>query len=110
PPPLSGPTYPPPSGAPGAYLPPAYLGGPMAMGGLKPHRATLILVLGIVGILCCAPLGIFALVLGTQDLAEMDAGRMDPSGRPLTNVGRIIGIVAIVSMVVQVIWFFANVS
>lgn len=68
----------------------------MGMGGLRPHRAALILGLGIAGILCCGPLGIAALIMGNQDLAEMDAGRMDPSGRSTTNIGRILGIVAIV--------------
>ena len=60
--------------------------------------------LGIVGLLCCGPLGIVAYIFGKNDLAEMDAGMMDPSGRGTTNVGRILGIVAIVLLVIQVVY------
>lgn len=61
---------------------------------MKPHRGTLILVLGILGLVLCGPLGIAAWVMGQGDLKEMDAGLMDPSGRSLTNAGRICGIIA----------------
>ena len=90
-------SYPPafPPGAGGAYG---------AAAGLKPNRATLVLALGIVGLLCCGPLGIVAYIFGKNDLAEMDAGMMDPSGRGTTNVGRILGIVAIVFLVIQVVY------
>ena len=58
---------------------------------MKPHRGTLILVFGILGIVSCFPLGIAAWVMGKRDLKEMDAGIMDPSGRGNTNAGRICG-------------------
>ena len=45
-----------------------------------------------------------AYLFGKKDLEEMDAGVMDPSGRGTTNVGRILGIVAIVFLVLQVIY------
>jgi hypothetical protein len=61
---------------------------------MKPHRGTLILVLGILGLVICGPVGIAAWVMGTGDLKAMDAGTMDPSGRSLTNAGRICGIIA----------------
>jgi hypothetical protein len=61
---------------------------------MKPHRGTLILVLGILGLVVCGPLGIAAWVMGNGDMKEMDAGTMDPSGRSTTNGGRICGIVA----------------
>jgi hypothetical protein len=93
--------------APGGY-PPAFPPGPggaaYGAAGLKPHRSALVLGLGIVGLLCCGPLGIVAYIFGKNDLAEMDAGVMDPSGRGTTNVGRILGIVAIVFLVIQVIY------
>ncbi len=72
--------------------------------GLKPGRVTLILALGIVGLLCCFPLSFVAFFLGRKDLAEMDAGRMDPSTRGPTNVGRILGIVAIVLLILQTVY------
>ena len=51
---------------------------------LKPHRGVLILVLGILGIVCCFICGIIAWVMGNGDLREMAAGTMDPSGQGLT--------------------------
>ena len=67
---------------------------------MKPHRGTLILVLGILSIVMC---GIFtaipAWIMGNTDLAEMNAGTMDSSGRGLTNAGRIMGmIIGIISI------------
>lgn len=76
---------------------------------MKPHRGTLILVLGILSLVICQPIGIFTWIMGNSDLKEMDAGTMDPTGRSLTNAGRIIGIVALaflaVTLVVMVLAF-----
>jgi len=33
---------------------------------LRPHRGTLVLVLGILGLVCCMPCGIVAWVLGNS--------------------------------------------
>ena len=62
---------------------------------MRPHRGTLILVFGILGLVCCTILGIVAWVMGSADLREMDMGRMDPSGRGLTQAGKICGIVSV---------------
>jgi hypothetical protein len=70
---------------------------------MKPHRGTLILILGILGLVVCGPLGIAAWVMGANDLKEMDAGTMDPSGRGTTQGGKICGIIACVLMVVAFI-------
>ena len=80
---------------------------PMGMGGaMRPHRGVLILVLGILGFFCFI-LGIAAWIMGKADLAAMDAGEMDPSGRGLTNAGKILGmiftILAIILLVLQVV-------
>ena len=63
---------------------------------VAPHRGVLILVLGILGIVCCFICGIIAWVMGNNDMREMDAGRMDPSGRGLTQAGKICGIVSVI--------------
>jgi len=63
---------------------------------LAPHRGTLILVLGILSLLMCQPLGIVAWVLANGDLRDMDEGRMDPTGRSNTEVGRILGMIAFI--------------
>ncbi len=67
---------------------------------LRPHRGVVILVLGILGIVCCFICGIVAWVLGNGDLREMDAGTMDPTGRGLTKAGKICGIVGVVLSIV----------
>jgi len=63
---------------------------------LKPHRGTTVLVLGILGLVVCVICGIIAWVMGKNDLREMDAGVMDPSGRGTTNAGRICGMISVI--------------
>ena len=71
----------------------------------RPHRGVLILVLGILGIVCCFICGIIAWVMGSNDLKEMAAGRMDPSGQGLTQAGKICGMVSVIlQILVIVIW------
>lgn len=70
---------------------------------MKPHRGTLILVLGILGLVICAPLGIAAWVMGNGDLKLMDSGTIDPSGRSMTNAGRICGMVATILLCLGVV-------
>ena len=60
---------------------------------MRPHRGSTVLVYGILGLVVCQLLGIAAWRMGTDDLREMDFGQMDPSGRDLTNAGRICGMV-----------------
>ena len=74
---------------------------------MKPHRGTLVLVLGILGLVICAPCGIAAWIMGGSDLKEMDAGTMDPSGRSLTSGGRICGIIATILLCLGVVIFIA---
>jgi hypothetical protein len=63
---------------------------------VMPHRAPLILALGILSWLCCPVFGLFAWILGSGDLRDMRAGRMDPEGIPLTQAGQILGMIHIV--------------
>ncbi|MCX7699311.1 MAG: DUF4190 domain-containing protein [Gemmataceae bacterium] len=69
----------------------------------EPHRGTLILVLGILGIIGVgAPItGLIAWILGNGDITKIRAGQMDPEGESNTNVGRILG------MVSTIIWLLA---
>jgi hypothetical protein len=69
---------------------------------MKPHRGTLILILGIVGF-CCGIVGLVAFIMGTGDLKEMREGRMDPSGEGKTQVGRWLGLVFFILNVVGII-------
>lgn len=68
---------------------------PRRRGGGAPHRGGMILTFGIIGLICCGIFAILAAVLGTQDLKEMEAGRMDRSGEGMTRVGQILGFVGI---------------
>lgn len=68
---------------------------------MRPHRGGLILTFGIIGVVVCHPFGIVAWVMGNNDVAEMDRGYMDPSGRDLTNAGRILGIIGTAFMIFQ---------
>ena len=61
---------------------------------MQPHRGTMILVFGILGLIVCFPFGVVAWVMGNTDLKAMDAGTMDPEGRGTTQAGKIIGMIA----------------
>ncbi len=67
--------------------------------GLKPHRGVVVLVLGILGLVICPICGIIAWVMGKGDLGEIEAGRMDPSGRSLTKAGKICGMIATILII-----------
>ena len=72
---------------------------------LAPHRGTTVLVLGILGLVVCVICGIIAWVMGKNDLAAMDAGTMDPSGRGTTQAGKICGMISVILACVGiVIW------
>jgi hypothetical protein len=79
---------------------------------LKPHRGAMVLTLGIVSLVfstaCGFIVGIIAWVMGSADLREMDAGRMDPTGRGLTQAGKICGIISVVigvaALVIALLW------
>lgn len=71
---------------------------------MRSHRGVTILVFGILGLLVCQLLGIAAWVMGNEDLREMDAGWMDPSGRDMTNAGRILGMIATAMLIIPAIF------
>ncbi|MEI6277769.1 MAG: hypothetical protein WCQ16_00125 [Verrucomicrobiae bacterium] len=72
---------------------------------MKPHRGTLVLVLGILGLIICQPVGIAAWVMGNADLKQIAAGTMDPEGKSLTQIGKILGVIATVLLALAVIGF-----
>jgi hypothetical protein len=72
---------------------------------VRPHRGGLILVLGILGIAINCPIFCFmAWVMGSGDLAEMRAGRMDKSGEGITQVGQVLG------MILSLFWIVGGVA
>ncbi|MCF6310825.1 MAG: hypothetical protein L3J39_00080 [Verrucomicrobiales bacterium] len=72
---------------------------------MEPHRGTLILILGILGLVVCQPFGIAAWIMANGDLKKMAAGQMDPEGESLTKTGKICGIIAVVLIVVGIVLF-----
>jgi hypothetical protein len=68
---------------------------------MRPHRATLVLVLALLGFVffLCAPI---AWVMGEYDLRQMHDGKIDASGEALTNLGRFFGMTVTVIMLVVI--------
>ena len=91
--------------APQAGTQPAQPTPPAQPSGTRPHRGGAVLALGIIGIVVCFICGIIAWVMASKDLKEMDAGRMDPSGKGLTKAGMICGIVGVVLTALGIIWW-----
>jgi predicted Zn finger-like uncharacterized protein len=60
---------------------------------LPPHKGVIILILGIVGLVAFPILCPIAWIMGNIDIKEIRAGRMDPEGESMTNIGRILGMV-----------------
>ncbi|MHC4159934.1 MAG: hypothetical protein ACYSSO_12740 [Planctomycetota bacterium] len=78
---------------------------PVAQQPLAPHRGVVVLVLGILGLVVCFICGIIAWVMGNNDLKQMAAGTMDPSGEGLTKAGKICGMIScILAIIGIVIW------
>ncbi|HJN09820.1 MAG TPA: DUF4190 domain-containing protein [Pirellulaceae bacterium] len=65
----------------------------------QPHRGGMLLALGVLGIACCGFLAPIAWVMGHADLKQIREGRMDPSGRGLTQAGMVLGIIGTLLMV-----------
>jgi len=74
---------------------------------MAPHRAGTILTLGIISLLCLPIIfGPMAWIMGNNDLKEMEAGRMDPSGEGMTRAGKICGIISIALMIASCVGWF----
>lgn len=83
------PPPPPPSGGPGAVDHP---------------KGMTILILGILSLVCCSPLGIAAWLMGNNALKEIDAQPGRYGNRQTVQIGRILGIIGIVLLVLGLIW------
>ena len=94
---------------PARTVPGLFASQPGLARGVAAHRGILILVLGILGLVICFIIGIFAWTMGNQDLREMAAGRMDPSGEGLTKAGKICGMVSVLLAVGSLLLFLVGV-
>jgi hypothetical protein len=103
-----GSTPPPPPPGGGGYSAPPPIGGG-AFGGSQGFpvdhpKGMTVLILGILSLVCCGPLGIVAWVMGNGVLREIDAEPGRYSNRQLVQIGRILGIVGGVLFLLGLAW------
>ena len=87
---------------PGSPIPPPT--GPPSYTPQSAVNGTLILVLGILSVVLCQILGPVAWVMGNNALQTLDAGGGDPSQRQLVTIGRILGIIGTVLLILGILW------
>ena len=107
----STPPPPPPPGGRRVLRPPPPIGdGPYGAGGqgfpVDHPKGMTVLVLGILSIVCCAPLGFVAWVMGNTALREIDAQPGRYGNRQLVQIGRILGIIGGVLFLLGLLWVF----
>ncbi|MBI1381518.1 MAG: hypothetical protein GC161_10585 [Planctomycetaceae bacterium] len=99
------PPPPPPSARPLRGLSPVGDAEVRGIEGTLPHRGTLLLVLGIAGLLVCQLLCPVVWILASNDLGEIKRGRIDPEGRGLTQAGLALGMVGTVLLLAPFVLF-----
>lgn len=67
----------------------------------KPEGAVAVFVLGLLGLLLCQVLGIFAWVMGNSYMAKCQAMSVEPEG--LAVAGRILGIIATCLLILGIV-------
>ena len=97
--------------APSSSTPPPSTSPPQATAThVEPHRGALILTFGILSIVCCFPFGIAAWIMGNNDMQQIEAGMMNPSGKGITNAGKICGIVGtIIGILTMGFWILISI-
>ena len=68
-------------------------------------RGTMILVFGILSLVCCAPLGIVAWIMGQSALRDIDRSGVVYSNRGTIKAGMICGIVGTCLMIALVVFY-----
>jgi hypothetical protein len=69
----------------------------------EPSQATTILILGILGIVLCAPCAPFAWVMGNKELNAINSGMRDPANAGTAKAGKILGIIGTVLLAVGLV-------
>ncbi|MDI6784235.1 MAG: DUF4190 domain-containing protein [bacterium] len=71
-------------------------------------RAITALVFGILGIVCCQPIGIAGWIIGASELKKIKSGLSSEEGKAYATAGMIMGIISTtiftMVMVVSIIW------
>lgn len=95
---------------PGSYgqqppgYPPAYGYGQQQYAPQDHPQATLILILGILGLVACQVLSPFAWIMGNRVVKEIDASQGQLGGRSTANAGRICGMVGSILLALGILF------
>lgn len=70
-----------------------------------PHRGVIIVALGLASwiTVCCPVFGVIAWNMGNRDLELMYSGQMDASGMRMTHLGRLLGLIHVLTFVTLLI-------
>ncbi len=74
----------------------------------RPHRGTLILSLGVLGLILPNPISLLAWYLGLKDLNAIRNGAMDRAGERATRTGYTLGIIGSVLFVLILLLWCGN--
>lgn len=96
-------------GSGGTNLPPITppTGGNLPPAGGGEVNATLLLVLGILGIICCGILAPVTWVMSNGAMATLDAGGGKEGDRSMVTIARVLGIVGTVLLILSLLWLLA---
>lgn len=83
-----------------------------AAGPVDHPKGMTILILGILSLVCCSPLGIAAWLMGNTALKEIDAQPGRYANRQIVQIGRILGIIGTVLLALSILWllFFGGMA
>ncbi|MCP4201604.1 MAG: DUF4190 domain-containing protein [bacterium] len=70
------------------------------------NRPTIILVLGILGVICCGLLAPVAWIMGSSELKAIRSGASPAAGEGLAKAGMILGIIGTVLLLLSLLWIF----
>ena len=88
----------------GGYGAPPPPGSGMGGGPVDHPKGMTVLILGILSLVCCSPLGIVAFIMGNNALKEIDAQPGRYGNRQIVQIGRILGIIGMVLLVLSLLW------
>jgi hypothetical protein len=69
------------------------------------NRAVIALVLGILSLVCCSPLGPVAWYLGNEELKAIQAGTVPDTNRVMAQIAMILGIIGTILLAFLFLWF-----
>jgi TRAP-type C4-dicarboxylate transport system permease small subunit len=75
-------------------------------------KATMAVVLGVLGIVCCGFLAPGAWYLASEEIKAIDAGRIAESNRGMAQVAKILGIIGTILLGLALLWvlFFGGMA